>query len=224
MATFIGASDALGAAVAIQQALDRHNRSGSSDVPLEVRIGISAGDVAFEEKDCFGTPIVEAARLCAAAGGGRILVSEVVRLLAGPAGGHQFVPVGALDLKGLPGPVPAWEVAWEPLAVPSVPMPALLTRSGRIFVGRDEELERLWRLWKGAVGGERRMALLAGEPGIGKTRLAVELAGAALELGGVVLAGRCDEDLGVPYQPFVEALRHTRPTPPFPASGGTAAS
>src|SRR5947207_15079071 len=47
MATFTGASDALGAAVAIQQALDRHNRSGSSDVPLEVRIGVSAGDVAF---------------------------------------------------------------------------------------------------------------------------------------------------------------------------------
>ncbi|MGH9005024.1 MAG: ATP-binding protein, partial [Acidimicrobiia bacterium] len=64
------------------------------------------------------------------------------------------------------------------------------------------------RLWKEATAGERRVALLAGEPGIGKTRLAVELAGAVRETGGVVLAGRCDEDLGVPYQPFVEALRH----------------
>src|SRR2546425_5020441 len=45
MATFTGASDALAAAVAIEQALDRHNRSGSSDVPLEVRVGISIGDV-----------------------------------------------------------------------------------------------------------------------------------------------------------------------------------
>jgi class 3 adenylate cyclase len=70
MATFTGASDALAAAVAIQQALDRHNRSGSSDVPrLEIKIGVSAGDVAFEGADCFGTPVIEAARLCAAAGG-----------------------------------------------------------------------------------------------------------------------------------------------------------
>jgi class 3 adenylate cyclase/tetratricopeptide (TPR) repeat protein len=208
MATFTGASDALAAAVAIQQALDRHNRSGSGDVPLEVRIGISAGDVTFEEADCFGTPVIEAARLCAAAAGGQILVTDVVRVLAGTGGGHQLAPVGALDLKGLPAPVAACEVVWEPLAGPPLPMPALLTRAGRIFVGRDEELERLLRLWKEAVAGERRVALLAGEPGIGKTRLAVELAGAVRESGGVVLAGRCDEDLGVPYQPFVEALRH----------------
>ncbi|MDQ4096838.1 MAG: AAA family ATPase, partial [Actinomycetota bacterium] len=192
----------------IQQALDRHNRSGSTDAPLEVRIGAAAGDVAFEAEDCFGTPVIEAARLCAAAGGGRILVTEIVRALAGTAGDHQFTSVGALDLKGLPAPVPACEVNWEPLPGPLLPMPALLTRAGRIFVGRDEELERLLGLWKEATAGDRRLALLAGEPGIGKTRLAVELAGQVRESGGVVLAGRCDEDLGVPYQPFVEALRH----------------
>src|SRR5438445_9134334 len=132
----------------------------------------------------------------------------VDRALAGTGGGHQLTSVGALNLKGLPAPVSACEVTWEPLAEPSVPMPALLTGAGRIFVGRDEELERLLRLWKEAMAGERRVALLAGEPGIGKTRLAVELAGTVRESGGVVLAGRCDEDLGVPYQPFVEALRH----------------
>jgi class 3 adenylate cyclase/tetratricopeptide (TPR) repeat protein len=208
MATFTGASDALAAAVAIQQALDRRNRSGPGDVPLAVRIGVSAGDVTFEAEDCFGTPVIEAARLCSAAGGGKILVADVVRALAGTAGGHQFVPRGALDLKGLSAPVPACEVTWVPLAGPLLPMPGLLTRAGRIFVGRDEELERLGRLWKQATAGDRRVALLAGEPGIGKTRLAVELAGAVRGSGGVVLAGRCDEDLGVPYQPFVEALRH----------------
>jgi class 3 adenylate cyclase len=208
MATFTGASDAIAAAMAIQQALDRYNRSASGDVPLEVRIGVSAGDVAFEEADCFGTPVIEAARLCAAAGGGKILVTEVVRLLTGTAGGHAFAPVGALDLKGLAAPVAAYEVRWEPLGGPDLPMPAFLTRTGRVFVGRDEELERLLRLWKEATAGERRVALLAGEPGIGKTRLAVELAVGVRDSGGVVLAGRCDEDLGVPYQPFVEALRH----------------
>jgi class 3 adenylate cyclase/tetratricopeptide (TPR) repeat protein len=208
MATFTGASDAITAAVAIQQAIDRHNRSGSSGAPLEVRIGVSAGDVIFEEEDCFGTPVIEAARLCAAAGGGRIIVTEVVRALAGTARGHEIAPVGALELKGLPAPVSACEVTWAPLAGPLLPMPALLAKAGRIFVGRHEESERLGRLWKEATAGERRVALLAGEPGIGKTRLAIELAGHVRESGGVVLAGRCDEDLGVPYQPFVEALRH----------------
>jgi len=50
--------------------------------------------------------------------------------------------------------------------------------------------------------------LIAGEPGIGKTRLAAEIAQAAQERGAIVLFGRCDEDLGVPYQPFAEALAH----------------
>src|SRR5205823_12026956 len=56
--------------------------------------------------------------------------------------------------------------------------------------------------------GGLRVALVAGEPGVGKTRLAAELAGRVHDEGAAVLAGRCDEDLGVPYQPFVEALRH----------------
>src|SRR5438309_1851446 len=68
--------------------------------------------------------------------------------------------------------------------------------------------ERIQQRWKGASAGERRVALLAGEPGVGKTRLAVELAARAHDEGATVLAGRCDEDLGVPYQPFVEAIRH----------------
>ena len=45
-------------------------------------------------------------------------------------------------------------------------------------------------------------------PGIGKTTLATQAARAAFEAGAIVLLGRCDEDLGVPYGPFVEALSH----------------
>lgn len=47
-----------------------------------------------------------------------------------------------------------------------------------------------------------RQVVFSGEPGIGKTRLAVEFARTAHELGAVVLYGRCDEDLGVAYQPW----------------------
>jgi hypothetical protein len=53
------------------------------------------------------------------------------------------------------------------------------------------------------------------EPGVGETRLAGEVARRVHEAGGAVLYGRCEEDLGVPYEPFVEALtffcEHTRP-------------
>jgi class 3 adenylate cyclase/tetratricopeptide (TPR) repeat protein len=208
MATFAGASDAVAAAVAIQQAVERLNRSGKMPVPLAVRVGLSAGDVAFEDDDVHGTPVIEASRLCAVAVGGEILASEIVRWLGGAQGAASFIPVGSLELKGLASPVPAVRIIWEPAPASSIPMPALLTGAGRIFVGRDAELDRLQRLWKEAVAGERRLALLAGEPGVGKTRLASEVAARAHGHRGLVLAGRCDEDLGVPYQPFVAALRH----------------
>jgi predicted ATPase/class 3 adenylate cyclase len=208
MATFAGASDAVAAAVAIQQEIDRLVRSGKVAVPLAVRVGVSAGDVDIDEGDVHGTPVIEASRLCAGAGGGEILVADVVRILAGSTGDHDYASVGPLTLKGLEHPVVATRVEWKPAALSTVPMPAFLTDVGRIFVGRDGEVERVAQLWKEALAGERRVALLGGEPGVGKTRLAAQVAAQIHDEGGVVLVGRCDEDLGVPYQPFVEALRH----------------
>src|SRR5688572_8367586 len=207
MATFAAASDAVAAAVAIQQSVDRHNRRPDLLALLAVRVGISLGDVTFEDDDVHGTPVIAAARLCAAAAGGQILASDLVRVLVGSGHAEGFIPVGPLDLKGLAQPVVTCAVSWEPRRLSHVPLPAFLTDLGRIFVGRGVQLERLGQLWKEALAGERRVAFLAGEPGVGKTRLAAELATAVHEDGATVLVGRCDEDLGVPYQPFVEALR-----------------
>jgi DNA-binding CsgD family transcriptional regulator/tetratricopeptide (TPR) repeat protein len=91
-----------------------------------------------------------------------------------------------------------------------VPFPAPLARPHALpFVGRRAEREVLVRAWKEVAAGECRTVLIAGEPGIGKTRLAAEVAASLREDEGAgVLYGRCDEDLAVPYQPFVEALRH----------------
>ncbi len=203
MAVFPSAAEAVEAAVAMQQATARQ----ALNTPLTIRVGISVGDATFEDGDYFGTPVVEAARLVAAAQAGQILTTQIARVLAGSRCAATFVDLGPLVLKGLTEAVAICEVGWAP-AGSSVPMPALLTDMGRIFVGRDGELERLGQLWKEAAAGERRVALLAGEPGVGKTRLAAELAQRAYDGGGVVLAGRCDEDLGVPFQPFVEALHH----------------
>jgi class 3 adenylate cyclase/tetratricopeptide (TPR) repeat protein len=208
LATFTSAVDALATAVAAQQAVDRQARA--DEVPVAMRVGLAIGETAFEGDDVFGTPVVEAARLMAAARGGQILCSALLRAMAGSRAEVAFTEVGALELKGLPDPVIACEVAWEPALAESaaVPLPSVVSGAGRIFVGRDHELSGLAQCWKEAGAGKRRLVLLGGEPGVGKTRLATALAQRLHAEGALVLAGRCDEDLGVPYQPFVEALRH----------------
>jgi tetratricopeptide (TPR) repeat protein len=207
MATFAGAADAVDAAVAILRAFDRHNRSAATDSRFDARIGISSGDVSFEEGDCFGAPVVEAARLCQAAQGGQILVSQVVRLLVGSQAGYRFSGVGTLQLKGLPDPVEAAEVDWAPEVGLSIPLPAVIQRTAAFrFVGRQRELERLTAAWKQTIAGGRAMFLVGGEAGIGKTRLLAETARAVHPQGAVVLYGRCEEEIGLPYQPFAEAL------------------
>jgi class 3 adenylate cyclase/CheY-like chemotaxis protein len=113
MAVFASASDAIGCAVTLQRGLAAHTRR-HPDQPLRLRIGISAGEASFEDGDYFGLPVVEASRLCAAAGGGEVLTSDVVRALTGGAGIHRLAEAGALTLKGLPAPVHAWRVDWDP--------------------------------------------------------------------------------------------------------------
>jgi predicted ATPase len=70
------------------------------------------------------------------------------------------------------------------------------------------ELEALRHVYEQVVGGSRRLVLLCGEPGIGKTRLAAQFARRAHDEGAIVLHGRCDEEALLAQQPFVEALRH----------------
>ncbi|HLN06065.1 MAG TPA: AAA family ATPase [Acidimicrobiales bacterium] len=206
MLSFHAAAEAVAAAIAVQQGVEQFARR--STVPVSVRIGASAGDVVWEDGDCFGTPVVEASRLCDFAVGKQIVVSEVVRLLAGSRGDHHFNPIGPVDLKGLSSSVSASEVAWEAPADEGIALPGAL-RAGehRRFVGRVAARDQLTSAWKDAATGARRVALISGEPGVGKTRLAAEVARAAHTEGATVLYGRCDEELGVPYQPFVEALR-----------------
>ena len=94
-------------------------------------------------------------------------------------------------------------------SAPALPA-ALEMRRGRPFVGRGETLERLRAAWSGARGGPPQLWLIAGEPGIGKTRLAAELASAVHADGAAVLYGRAYPEPLTSYQPFAEALGVSR--------------
>jgi class 3 adenylate cyclase/tetratricopeptide (TPR) repeat protein len=206
-AAFDSASDAVACAVRLQQRVARASRRRDAPAPAEARVGVAAGEAREDAEGVHGLVVVEAARLCRAAKRGQILASALVETLA--AGGpHRFAPAGELSLKGMPAPVSAREIAWEGGGETMPLSPRLATMAREAFVGRIAERARLDAAFDVANAGERHVALVAGEPGIGKTRLAVELARDANAAGAIVLDGRCNEDLGAPFQPWMQALAH----------------
>jgi class 3 adenylate cyclase len=209
MVSYKGAADAVAGGVAMQRAVERHNR-GLKVRRLEMRVGVSAGDATFEDGDWFGTPVVEAARLCHEAAGGQILVSELVRALAGSRCEYDVRALGTRELKGLAAPIAICEVDWRvPHDSSLVPLPAFVDTAPPFpFAGRAEPFETLLLAWKETLTGGRRAVLVSGEPGIGKTRLVSELVRRAHDDGTTILWGRCDEELSAPFEPFAEALRH----------------
>jgi class 3 adenylate cyclase/tetratricopeptide (TPR) repeat protein len=207
MVVFPSAVDATNCAIAMQQTVDRYNRRPQM-MPLEVRIGLHAGEPIHDEEDYFGASVNVAKRLCDGAEGGQIVCSDLVRGLIGGREGFSFRALGPLALRGVSEPIAASEVTWAPATAAAFDVPSPLAGAPRTrFIGRDDERQTLRDEWKRAVAGERRLVLVAGEPGIGKTRIASELAAEAHADGGVVLYGRCDPEGQIPYQPFLEALR-----------------
>jgi len=94
----------------------------------------------------------------------------------------------------------------DPAAVPVFPRflhPAITGAAG--FFGREEELAVMGAAWQRARTGSRQVMLVAGEAGIGKTRIIGEFARRCLS-AATTLVGHCDEEALTPYQPFVEAL------------------
>ncbi|MBE2318293.1 AAA family ATPase [Solirubrobacter sp. CPCC 204708] len=137
----------------------------------------------------------------------RSLLREELGTTPGPAAMTVFERV----LRGEPPPTyrgPAPVVA-SPVALEPAPWPAPLAAAvdRHALIGRRVELAFLERCWREGADGQRALVLLAGDAGIGKTRLAAELARTAHEDGAAVLYGRFDEETLTPYQPVVEMLR-----------------
>ena len=110
MALFVGAGDALACATRLQQLFERRNRAAVEKI--EIRAGLSMGDVVIEADDVQGIAVVEARRLCDAADTGHVLCSDLVRAASGSRGGHRFGPVTERELKGLGAPLASCELVW----------------------------------------------------------------------------------------------------------------
>jgi class 3 adenylate cyclase/tetratricopeptide (TPR) repeat protein len=167
------AERAIRAGLAVVDGIDR------LDLPcgkLELRAGIATGLVVVGDLVGFGearersvvgeTPNL-AARLQALAKPNTVLIAESTRRLVG--GLFEYQSLGTVEVKGLVGPVPLWQVL-RPGEVPSR-FEALRAASLTELVGREDEIELLLRRWVRAKHGDGQIVLLSGEAGIGKSRI-----------------------------------------------------
>ncbi|HTF77727.1 MAG TPA: adenylate/guanylate cyclase domain-containing protein, partial [Bradyrhizobium sp.] len=152
----------------------------SHGATLQVRIGIATGVVvvgdligegAAQEQGVVGDTPNLAARLQSLAEPGQVVIAPSTRRLT--SGLFEYRDLGRVVLKGFADPSQAWQV----LAASAVQsrFEAQHETSLVPLVGREEELELLLRRWNQASRGEGRVVLLAGEPGVGKSRLIAAL-------------------------------------------------
>jgi len=114
MASFVSAAAAVKCATRVQREISRHGQE-HKDRPLNVRLGIAAGEPVEHHNDLFGCTVQLAARLCSHAQAEQILVSNVVaELCEGKA--LPFEDLGEVALKGFDHPVRAHAVTWTAAA------------------------------------------------------------------------------------------------------------
>lgn len=152
-----------------------------SDTELQVRVGIATGLVVVgdltgsgeaQERGVVGETPNLAGRLQGIADANAVVIAPSTRRLLGSL--FDYRDLGAVEAKGFADRVHAWQVLRDS-SVESR-FEALHAGSGLTpLVGRDEEIELLLRRWARAKTGEGQVVLLAGEPGIGKSRVATTL-------------------------------------------------
>jgi predicted ATPase/class 3 adenylate cyclase len=162
-AAFASPRSAVDAAVAAQQKLE-----------LPVRMGLATGEAELRGADYFGAVLNRTARVMAAGHGGQILLAESTAALLS---GVDLLGLGPRRLRDLPTPVEVFQVRAPGLRTEFPPLRALDTAPGNLrrattsFIGRESEVAELRTAVKA-----HRLVTLTGVGGVGKTRLASEVA------------------------------------------------
>ena len=146
-------------------------------IELQMRVGIATGPVvvgdvigegASLERAVVGETPNLAARLQTLAAPNQVIVSDATHRIIGQV--FDYEDLGRRELKGFDAPVQAWRVIGES-AVPDRFEATHSDREITPLIGREEELDLLMHRWQKAVNGEGQVAIIEGQPGIGKSRL-----------------------------------------------------
>src|ERR1700737_1253709 len=144
------------------------------ELQLPVRMGLATGEAELRDGDYFGTVLNRAARVMAAGHGGKLLLAEST---AGLLSGVDLLDLGPRRLRDVPTPVQVFQVRAPGLQTDFPALRALDTSRGNLrppatsFIGRESEVAELQ-----AALREHRVVTLTGVGGVGKTRLAQEVA------------------------------------------------
>lgn len=158
---FARADDAVAAADGIRALCD----SG----PIRVRVGVHTGQPIVLDRDYVGLDVHRAARICSAAHGGQVLVSETTRGLATAS----FRDLGLHRLKDLAEPERLYQLGPGEFPPLRAQAPSNLPAAASAFIGRRDEVDRIAEAVR-----RHRVVTLTGPGGVGKTRLALEVASA----------------------------------------------
>jgi predicted ATPase len=144
------------------------------ELQLPVRMGIATGEAELRDGDYFGTVLNRAARVMAAGHGGQILIADST---AGLLSGVDLVSLGPRRLRDVPNPITVFQARASGLPEEFPPLRALDTSTGNLrraatsFIGRELQVDEIE-----ATVRAHRLVTLTGVGGVGKTRLAVEVA------------------------------------------------
>jgi predicted ATPase/class 3 adenylate cyclase len=201
---------------AVRAALDIVAKVGQLRLPsgaqLQVRVGIATGLVVVgetigkgsaQEQAVFGETPNLAAHLQQLAGPNSVLVAASTHQLLG--GAFVCTDLGRIAVKGNSKPVGAWRVIGE--CVVESRFDAMRPKRLSRFVGRQEELNRLFNYWKQAKRGTGQVVLLCGEPGIGKSRISKMLLDSIADEPHVKIRYQCSpHHTNSPFFPVINQL------------------